>query len=108
MSATSGIPAPPRILLDSFFSSTEDLTGITLYTREDNVQFPTPKSPDDSKPYVTLTFAQSLDAKIAGKDGKQLALSGKESLIMTHWFVFELGQTVAITFRFLAQDENNA
>ncbi|KAF7793459.1 hypothetical protein EIP86_004571 [Pleurotus ostreatoroseus] len=45
----------------------------------------TPISPDDSRPYVTLTFAQSIDAKIAGKGGKQLALSGKESLVMTHW-----------------------
>ncbi|EPT03508.1 hypothetical protein FOMPIDRAFT_127947 [Fomitopsis schrenkii] len=36
-------------------------------------------------PYVTLTFAQSLDAKIAGQGGKQLALSGKESMVMTHW-----------------------
>ena len=33
---------------------------------------------------VTLTFAQSCDAKIAGKDGKQLLLSGKESMLMTH------------------------
>lgn len=39
------------------------------------------------RPHVTLTFAQSLDAKIAGRDGKQLILSGKESMIMTHWFV---------------------
>ncbi|KAL0951648.1 hypothetical protein HGRIS_008328 [Hohenbuehelia grisea] len=37
------------------------------------------------RPYVTLTFAQSLDAKIAGKAGKQLILSGKESMKMTHW-----------------------
>lgn len=36
-------------------------------------------------PSVTLTFAQSLDAKIAGKGGKQLILSGKESMVMTHW-----------------------
>ncbi|EJD04204.1 bacterial bifunctional deaminase-reductase [Fomitiporia mediterranea MF3/22] len=34
--------------------------------------------------HVTLTFAQSLDAKIAGRDGKQLILSCKESMIMTH------------------------
>ncbi|KAE8229195.1 hypothetical protein CF326_g5842 [Tilletia indica] len=36
------------------------------------------------KPYVTLTFAQSLDAKIAGVGGKQLILSGQESMLMTH------------------------
>jgi len=33
---------------------------------------------------VTLTFAQSCDAKIAGKNGQQLLLSGKESMLMTH------------------------
>ncbi|KIY69713.1 bacterial bifunctional deaminase-reductase [Cylindrobasidium torrendii FP15055 ss-10] len=37
------------------------------------------------RPSVTLTFAQSLDAKIAGNDGVQLILSGKESMLMTHW-----------------------
>ncbi|CAD6926232.1 unnamed protein product [Tilletia caries] len=36
------------------------------------------------KPCVTLTFAQSLDAKIAGVGGKQLILSGEESMLMTH------------------------
>ena len=44
-------------------------------------------SQEKDKPYVTLTFAQSLDAKIAGRGGKQLALSGKESMVMTHWYV---------------------
>ena len=38
----------------------------------------------ESKPFITLTYAQSLDAKIAGKAGKQLILSGKESMAMTH------------------------
>jgi len=38
------------------------------------------------RPLVTLTFAQSLDGKIAGKEGKQLILSGRESMLMTHWY----------------------
>jgi hypothetical protein len=38
-----------------------------------------------ARPWVTLTFAQSLDAKIAGVGGKQLILSGRESMVMTHW-----------------------
>ena len=42
-------------------------------------------SDEITRPYVTLTFAQSLDGKIAGKAGKQLILSGRESMIMTHW-----------------------
>ncbi|KXN88821.1 2,5-diamino-6-ribosylamino-4(3H)-pyrimidinone 5'-phosphate reductase [Leucoagaricus sp. SymC.cos] len=37
------------------------------------------------RPHVTLTYAQSLDAKIAGENGRQLILSGKESMVMTHW-----------------------
>ena len=45
-----------------------------------------PDLPHD-RPYVTLTFAQSLDAKIAGANRQQLILSGKESMIMTHWYV---------------------
>ena len=39
---------------------------------------------------VTLTFAQSVNAKIAGQGGQQLLLSCKESMIMTHWYlIFE-------------------
>ncbi|KAI0032142.1 dihydrofolate reductase-like domain-containing protein [Vararia minispora EC-137] len=42
-------------------------------------------SSDPTLPYVTLTFAQSLDAKVAGRGGLQLILSGNESMKMTHW-----------------------
>jgi 2,5-diamino-6-(ribosylamino)-4(3H)-pyrimidinone 5'-phosphate reductase len=41
----------------------------------------------DQKIWTTLTFAQSLDGKIAGHGGRQLILSGKESMLMTHWYV---------------------
>ncbi|KAG0320075.1 2,5-diamino-6-(ribosylamino)-4(3H)-pyrimidinone 5'-phosphate reductase [Dissophora globulifera] len=37
-----------------------------------------------ASPHVTLTFAQSLDGKIAGAHGKQLILSGAESMKATH------------------------
>ena len=43
--------------------------------------------PQREKIWTTLTFAQSLDGKIAGTGGKQLILSGKESMLMTHWYV---------------------
>ncbi|CAL1694171.1 unnamed protein product [Somion occarium] len=62
---------------------------VALYDKRsdtnDQYKIPTPTSPDPAKPYVTLTFAQSLDAKIAGVGGKQLTLSGKDSMVMTHW-----------------------
>ncbi|GAA5962071.1 hypothetical protein JCM3765_005511 [Sporobolomyces pararoseus] len=38
----------------------------------------------DESVFITLTYAQSLDAKIAGKGGKQLILSGKQSMELTH------------------------
>ncbi|CAI2175528.1 11209_t:CDS:2 [Funneliformis geosporum] len=38
----------------------------------------------ENKPFVTLTYAQSLDGKISGQGGKQLLLSCEESMIMTH------------------------
>ncbi|KAG8911691.1 2,5-diamino-6-(ribosylamino)-4(3H)-pyrimidinone 5'-phosphate reductase [Tulasnella sp. 417] len=44
-----------------------------------------PTEPPQNRPFVTLTYAQSLDGKIAGKGGKQLILSGNESMLMTHW-----------------------
>ncbi|KAJ7694992.1 dihydrofolate reductase-like domain-containing protein [Mycena metata] len=42
-------------------------------------------APPETHPFVTLTFAQSLDGKIAGAGGKQLPLSGPEIMLMTHW-----------------------
>lgn len=38
-----------------------------------------------SRPHVTVTWAQSLDAKIAGPKGARVLLSGPESMEMTHW-----------------------
>lgn len=37
-----------------------------------------------ARPHVTLTWAQSLDSKIAGVGGKRVILSGAESMLMTH------------------------
>ncbi|KAK1923065.1 dihydrofolate reductase-like domain-containing protein [Papiliotrema laurentii] len=41
--------------------------------------------PNPDRPHITLTWAQSLDAKIAGKNGSRVILSGPESMLMTHW-----------------------
>lgn len=38
----------------------------------------------NTAPFVTLTFAQSLDGKIAGSQGRQLILSGAQSMKATH------------------------
>eukprot|EP00127_Corallochytrium_limacisporum_P005537 Clim_evm54s207 gene=Clim_evmTU54s207 len=37
-----------------------------------------------ARPYVTLTFAQTLDGSIADRGRKQVAISGEESMEMTH------------------------
>ncbi|KAK3842861.1 MAG: dihydrofolate reductase-like domain-containing protein [Linnemannia gamsii] len=39
---------------------------------------------DARRPHVTLTYAQSLDGKIAGRHGQQLILSGAQSMTATH------------------------
>jgi 2,5-diamino-6-(ribosylamino)-4(3H)-pyrimidinone 5'-phosphate reductase len=44
----------------------------------------------NQRPFVTLTYAQSLDGKIAGADGQQLRLSGNQSMKMTHLLVLPL------------------
>ncbi|RPD82197.1 hypothetical protein L226DRAFT_528390 [Lentinus tigrinus ALCF2SS1-7] len=80
------LPEPPSLLLDLYrLPSTPDTHPSIFYGDRDPNALPTPTSSVLSRPYVTLTFAQSLDAKIAGAGGKQLILSGKESMIMTHW-----------------------
>lgn len=39
---------------------------------------------EEQKPFVTLTYAQSMDGSIASKDRKPLRISGEKSMRMTH------------------------
>ncbi|KAI0334394.1 dihydrofolate reductase [Cubamyces sp. BRFM 1775] len=88
MSTHSGqtLPQPPSILLDLYGLRVTPDEHPSVFDPSRETALATPHSPEAvHRPYVTLTFAQSLDAKIAGAGGKQLILSGKESLVMTHW-----------------------
>ena len=94
---------PPRLLLQTFFPNRSHDVGApdnlspptgnssayagnnSIYTGNTSDDIATPESRYSWRPHVTLTYAQSIDAKIAGQGGKQLALSGRESLVMTHW-----------------------
>ncbi|PVU99577.1 hypothetical protein BB559_000585 [Furculomyces boomerangus] len=40
-------------------------------------------------PKITLTFAQSIDGKISGKNSSQILLSGQDSMILTHQSVHD-------------------
>ena len=51
---------------------------------ENNGYYTTDTICSTNRPFVTLTYAQSLDGKISGINGRQLQLSGEESMIMTH------------------------
>lgn len=77
---------PPKFLLGVLEPTISGTTPISIFAGDEGLS-PSPTSPQEDRPFVTLTFAQSLDAKIAGVGGKQLALSGKESMVMTHWCV---------------------
>ncbi|KAI8981125.1 bacterial bifunctional deaminase-reductase [Trametes punicea] len=79
------LPRPPSLLLDLYELAVSADGCPSIFDPSHEKFLPTPRTSDALRPYVTLTFAQSLDAKIAGARGKQLALSGKESLVMTHW-----------------------
>ncbi|KAI0785320.1 dihydrofolate reductase-like domain-containing protein [Irpex lacteus] len=79
---------PPRILLQTLFPHRANdslLNGLSLHSGKVSEESGSPESRYSWRPHVTLTFAQSIDAKIAGKGGKQLILSGRESMVMTHW-----------------------
>ena len=69
---------PPAFLADVLGTLPQDVQPGTM-------PLPDLVPADTTRPYVTLTFAQSIDAKIAGAGGKQLILSGEESMKMTHW-----------------------
>ena len=83
--AAHNAASPPEFLTTTLHLEHQRHLPVSIVPKDESTQIATPLSPDTTRPYVTLTFAQSLDAKIAGKGGQQLALSGKESLIMTHW-----------------------
>jgi 2,5-diamino-6-(ribosylamino)-4(3H)-pyrimidinone 5'-phosphate reductase len=72
------MPGPPDILASV-------LGVLPADVKPGTAPLPDLVSPDSTRPYVTLTFAQSIDAKIAGAGGRQLILSGEESMEMTHW-----------------------
>ncbi|KAJ9099259.1 hypothetical protein QFC21_004140 [Naganishia friedmannii] len=64
---------------------------------------------DHPEPWITLTYAQSLDARIAGRDKRQIRLSGEESMAMTHWYVltrlhYTGGHEVVLIWMFLCTD----
>ena len=42
------------------------------------------QTPPSTRPWVTLTYAQSLDGSLAAPGGERLALSGPDSLRLTH------------------------
>jgi 2,5-diamino-6-(ribosylamino)-4(3H)-pyrimidinone 5'-phosphate reductase len=52
--------------------------------------------PASDRPFITLTWAQSLDSKIAGKDGARILISGPETMLMTHWYVVSASASVII------------
>ncbi|KAI9510825.1 dihydrofolate reductase-like domain-containing protein [Russula earlei] len=72
---------PPQILVSTFVVLP---VGIDVQPEPHRFQIGLVPS-DNTRSRVTLTFAQSIDAKIAGTGGRQLFLSGEESMKMTHW-----------------------
>ncbi len=58
--------------------------GIAITRSTEQTAHMTNTEPAGVRPYVTLTYAQSLDGSIAAQAGRPLALSGAESLRLTH------------------------
>ncbi|GAA6000367.1 2,5-diamino-6-(ribosylamino)-4(3H)-pyrimidinone 5'-phosphate reductase [Rhodotorula paludigena] len=72
--AASADPADPAV---AFLRSTFPPHLATLDNPDHSAETP-------ARPFVTLTYAQSLDGKIAGAGGAQIRLSGDESMTLTH------------------------
>lgn len=56
-----------------------------------------------TKPFVTLTWAQSIDGKISGHNGHQVVLSGKQSMLLTHKYSFSLSCSLSSRARLLSR-----
>lgn len=94
----SRIPVAPRLTPENLFylrtkasklNHTIDFDGLssTSPERETILRYITRKisySINRNRPFITLSYAQSIDGYIAADKNKRLALSDEESLIMTH------------------------
>ncbi|KAM0752723.1 bacterial bifunctional deaminase-reductase [Meredithblackwellia eburnea MCA 4105] len=71
--------------MDDYSEITEFLRSIYPAELIDSLsRRPQTKRATPTRPFVTLTYAQSLDGKIAGPGGTQIRLSGNESMALTH------------------------
>jgi riboflavin-specific deaminase-like protein len=92
--ASSADETPTRLLADSRSTEkSEDSTRSTIQKITDQIATwaAARDATDTDRPFVTLTFAQSLDGKIAlylddqeNETSSNLPMSGPESLLMTH------------------------
>ena len=94
----SRIPLPPRLTSENIgylktkaskMNHNIDFDGLssTSPERETILRYITRKisnSKNKDRPFITLSYAQTLDGCIAANKNKRLRLSDKESLIMTH------------------------
>lgn len=94
----SRIPLPPRLTPEnvtylrtkvSKMNHKIDFDGLssTSPERETILRYVTRKiknSINQNRPFITLSYAQTMDGCIAAEKNKQLSLSDQESLIMTH------------------------
>lgn len=81
-SLSSFLPLHSSLCITSLFSIISFLHLMANYDFLADISFTSAASL--RSPHVTLTFAQSLDGKIAGAHGQQLILSGDESMKATH------------------------
>lgn len=67
--------------------TTEELESISLNNFLSQIYPKEFSSLNLNRPFITLTYAQSLDGKIAGIGNQQIMLSGPESMKLTHKYV---------------------
>ena len=75
------IMADLRRSIDAHCAEHQSAANPATASRPHSAQRPTGPRP---RPFVTLTWAQSLDGCIAAADGSPVAISGAKSLLMTH------------------------
>ncbi len=61
-----------------------DLEPFSMLAQDDENGAALSSDTKHQRPYVTLSYAQSLDGSISAQRGEQMAISGPESLEMTH------------------------
>ncbi len=87
ISVVERVPMPPALTVENaayLATKVERMRHLLNLNGRSPHPLPSPKPAPNGRPFVTLSYAQSVDGSITRQRGQPLALSGQESMTLTH------------------------